>query len=130
MKNPILNLTQFEQAMKPIFETFGKAEYPPQRTKLIYDDVSDLTEFEFRSIVKHFCKTKSVKYPPLPGDFNTEAQGQRKLREHRAVERVLATEGQHQGGTLERILKQMGASNIWEASQKTINKESAQGGEI
>ena len=117
---------EFQNAMKLLFETFGTAEYQPGRVKLIFDDCSDLSEFEFRSIVKHFCKTKSVKYPPLPSHFNEEAQGQRKLRTDRQVERTVKEAGERPDGKLAALLDQIGASNAFEASQKVWAEKNPQ----
>lgn len=120
---PKLSIAEFERAMKPIFETFGTAEYPAPRVKLIYDDVDDLTEIEFRQIVKHFCKTKPVKYPPLPTHFHEEAHNVRKAR-LQPVSTVLPVGiDVRDGPGLEHATKAFGAGSAYEAVQKFIRKQ-------
>jgi hypothetical protein len=116
-----MNKEFFLEQMKVITADFGDVEYTPHRLGLIWQAVHDLPEQNFRNIVLHFCRTRSVKYPPLPTHFHEEAVNQRKLL---APDRIFATHRrdsdrlEHTEGSLQRVLQRLGVSSISEALNK------------
>ena len=110
---------EFRAGMQVILDTFGAAEYPPARMLAIYELVSDLSDFELRSIAKHFVETKPVKWPPLPTHFREAAQDTRKMRTDRHIERLASHAGYGDGQSLNRVLDQMGAKSLLDAVYKS-----------
>ena len=109
----------FMAEMKTLMADFGHAEYTPNRLKLIWESCSDLPDRNFRAIVTHFCRSRPVKYPPLPDHFSEEAHRQRKIlagdrfqtpRENSEIEPA--------GQSLARVLEKLGVSSLEEAIRR------------
>ncbi len=117
----MINMTEefFRKQMQIIINDFGNNEYTPNRVNLIWSHCKDLPEDNFARIVKHFCLTKPVKYPPLPNDFIEEANRQRNLINSEIKRPISWDDGlTRSDDALEKVLKGMGASNLSEAVQK------------
>jgi hypothetical protein len=109
---------EFIHEMQPIIKIFGPAEYAPDRMMLIFEDVSDLPASSLRWIVKMFCKDRSVKHPPLPKDFNTAAQEQRKKLNEFKVNDLVEAVKEEGDENVQNILETTGANSLTEAIGK------------
>lgn len=63
----------FEQQITLLTRNFGTAEYTKDRIALIWSICSDLPDDGFKTIIRFFLETKSVKYPPVPSEFREQA---------------------------------------------------------
>lgn len=118
----------FVEQMKLIVADFGADEYTPHRMSLIWDHCKDLTDRSFAWIVRHFCETKSVKYPPLPTHFAEAALEQHKiLRQTFGEKKVVraADEPERTGVVLYEFLERTGARTVWEGIQKSKGEKSS-----
>ena len=106
---------QFQYSMGSIFSVFGRAEYPAERVRMIYDEVKDLTQHEFDQIVANFVGSFRVKYAPMPSHFREEAYAMRKRRFEKAVEHVWASEDPRDKRPMEAVLKRLGANSLTDA---------------
>lgn len=110
----------FHQQMKIIIENFKPDEYTPGRVAIIWEDCKDLPEKSFAWIVKHFLRTKSVKYPPLPEDFIIAATEQRKLvNDGWKKQPEFSDAPAPSGEALDQVLKRLGVPNLLEAVKKS-----------
>lgn len=110
----------FMNEMKTIIADFGGAEYTPNRMKLIWEACHDLPDRNFRAIVTHFCRSRPVKYPPLPDHFAEEATRQRKILAGDRFQspREPISDPVSSSQALERVLAQLGVSSLAEAIQR------------
>lgn len=69
----------FKLEMTRIARVFGAANYPADRNRLIWAEVSDLPDDRFSKIVNHFIGNRKIEYPPMLKDFIEEAHQQRKV---------------------------------------------------
>lgn len=109
----------FRKQMQIIINDFGNAEYTPNRVNLIWNHCKDLPDNNFSWIVKHFCLTKPVKYPPVPNDFIEEANKQRMLI-HGGTSGPKSDifDLKPPSDALDKILKGMGVISLTEAIEK------------
>lgn len=109
----------FQEKMKIIFADFGQTEYTPNRLQIIWEHCQDLPERSFAWIVTHFCRSKSVKYPPLPDHFIEAAMEQRKhLQGGTGTSRPAESLPQPSGEALDNVLKKLGVLNLTEAIKR------------
>lgn len=110
---------EFAIEMRKLIEVFGPDEYPKARMDDIFEDVQDLSAKWFAGLVKQFRKDKPIKYPPLPNEFNTAAQIERKRRQEYASNDVAQAAEDHRGPeAMQRICEQFGVNSMTEAIGK------------
>ena len=111
----------FKLQMNIIMSDFGREEYTANRMQIIWEHCQDLPNSSFERIVKHFCATKSVKYPPLPTHFHEEALNQRKILNNSGDRKSRNHEGEltHSSGeALSDILKKYGVVSLADVIRK------------
>lgn len=117
-----MTLQFYQQQMKILIEDFGPTEFTVHKTKMIWESCYDLPNENFAKIVKHFIKTKSNKYPPLPIHFEECAIEQRKTLngEHRLLTHSNdeKTTIEQAGIALNEYLTKIGATSIMHAIEK------------
>lgn len=118
----------FTDEMRKIAQVFGGQHYPHERLRLIWAEVNDLTDEQFKKIVEHFVGDRNVNYPPARKDFIEEAhriRASQKERESRQLAKVIEIP-KSDGSGLRKILEDTGASSLKEAifKQRFSNRSS------
>lgn len=120
----------FQNLMQPILDVFGMNEYSPTRLQLIFEVVGDLPDKNFAMIVRHFCKSRSVKNPPLPTHFEEESMGQRKRILDYSMEDASQAIDDRGPEKLQELLGKYGATNVLDlmGKIKSMKLEEAEDG--
>ncbi len=107
----------FVEEMKKITKVFGTQNYPQDRLRLIWEQVADLSEWQFTKIVEHFCADRNVNYPPMRKDFIEEAHRQRSTQKEQETKQFakMIEQPVTDGSALKNFLDQLGARSIKEA---------------
>lgn len=111
----------FADQMTIVFEDFGRDEYTTNRLKIIWESCKDLPDKNFAAIVRHFQRSRSVKWPPLPDHFIEEAINQRKtirLNSEVGLGDLAITASERKIEGLAKVLEMYKAKDLNEAIRK------------
>lgn len=112
-----MNQPFFFEEMKKLMKVFGSQNYPPDRVRLIWEQVADLSEWQFTKIVEHFCADRNVNFPPMRKDFIEEAQRHRSTQKEQETKQfaTMIEQPPSDGSALRNFLDQMGVKSVKEA---------------
>lgn len=107
----------FVEEMKKLAKVFGSQNYPQERVRLIWEQVEDLSEWQFTKIVEHFCADRNVNFPPMRKDFIEESQRHRTTQKEKELKQFtrMVEQQPSDGSALRKLLDQMGVKSVKEA---------------
>ncbi len=111
----------FKSEIQRLVKHFGPANFSSEKQKLIWSEVRDLPDKDFKIIVDLCIGEFNVEYPPKVSNFREFAIQRRKLN-FRQIEESKNWKAQAQGreakGDLDKILQDLGAKSLLEAITK------------